>query len=232
MQKKTIEDTYKKMDLHPHILKRPGTYIGSTKVENTALWIYNENCGEDDSEFKIVDTKYVPGLYKIFDEILVNARDHVIRCREDKVELCNRIAVTIDQKEGRITVWNNGQSIPVQIHKEHKIYVPELIFGNLLSSTNYDDDVKRKVGGLNGLGAKLTNVFSTEFVIEVCDSECGKKYYQKFTNNMYDKSEPKITKATGKKSYTQISFVPDFEKFGVKGLTKNVVAKNVFMILQ
>ena len=60
-----------------------------------------------------------------------------------------------------ISVWNNGKGIPITIHKEHKIYVPELILGNLLTSSNYDDTEKKTTGGRNGFGAKLANVFST-----------------------------------------------------------------------
>jgi DNA topoisomerase-2 len=41
----------------------------------------------------------------------------------------NQIRVDIDQKQGSISVWNNGKGIPIEIHREHKCYVPELIFG-------------------------------------------------------------------------------------------------------
>lgn len=69
--------------------------------------------------------------------------------------------VEINQEENKISVWNNGRGVPVQIHQEHGIYVPDLIFGHLLTSSNYDDNDKKTTGGRNGFGAKLANIFST-----------------------------------------------------------------------
>merc|ERR1719456_2056173 len=100
------------------------------------------------------------------------------------------LKIEIDPKAGSVTVWNNGKGLPVVIHKEHGIYVPEMVFGHLLTSDNYNDGDCKVVGGRNGYGAKLTNVFSTEFVIETCDGI--NKFYQQFTKNMTKKTEPQI----------------------------------------
>jgi DNA topoisomerase II len=124
--------------------------------------------------------KYVPGLYKIFDEILVNAADNYQRDRK-----MSKIEVRISREE--VSVMNDGKGIPVQIHKNHKIYVPELIFGNLLTSSNYEDKEKKVVGGRNGYGAKLANLFSTRFEIEAADSLNKKIYKQTWSNNMTEK---------------------------------------------
>lgn len=94
------------------------------------------------------------------------------------------LKVTIDQEKGSITVFNNGKGIPVVIHKEHKIYVPELIFGHLLTGSNYNDDDRRIVGGRNGYGAKLANVFSDKFIVECGDSENKKKFKMTWKKNM------------------------------------------------
>ena len=108
------------------------------------------------------------------DEILVNAADNYQRDKS-----MDRIEVTIDQVNGEIAVWNNGRGIPIEIHKEHNCYVPELIFGrytekssyvyriigHLLTSSNYDDSQEKVTGGRNGFGAKLANIFSTQFRI-------------------------------------------------------------------
>ena len=83
----------------------------------------------------------------------------------------NQIKVEIDKKKNIISVWNNGKGIPVVIHKEHHIYVPELIFGHLLTSSNYDDTTKKITGGRNGYGAKLANIYSSKFTIETSDSK-------------------------------------------------------------
>ncbi len=95
------------------------------------------------------------------DEILVNAADNIQRDKKT-----NTIKVNIDQKQNRITVWNNGKGIPIEMHKEHGCYVPELVFGHLLTSSNYDDKQKKVTGGRNGYGAKLTNIFSKRFTVE------------------------------------------------------------------
>ena len=47
------------------------------------------------------------------------------------------------QAANRITVYNNGDGVPVEVHKEEGVYVPELIFGHLLTSSNYNDDEKK-----------------------------------------------------------------------------------------
>lgn len=77
-----------------------------------------------------------------------------------------------------ISVWNDGRGIPIEMHKEQKVFVPTLIFGQLLTSSNYNDSEKKVTGGRNGYGAKLCNIFSTKFVVETCSSDSGKKFKQ------------------------------------------------------
>merc|ERR1719454_1449335 len=108
------------------------------------------------------------------------------------------IEVNINKSEGWISVLNNGRGVPVQIHKEHKCYVPELIFGQLLTSDNYDDNEKKVTGGRNGYGAKLTNVFSKQFIVETADRSVGKKFVQVFEDNMAVKNKPKLETYDGK----------------------------------
>ncbi len=214
---KTIEETYKKVGQVDHILLRPDTYIGDVKLQKESMWIYSETLD------KIVEKEinYVPGLYKIFDEVLVNAGDRV---QEDST--CDTIKVTIDQATNTITVWNNGLGIPVKIHQEHNLYVPSLIFGELLTSSNYDDSVERTTGGRNGYGAKLANIYSTYFKVETLDAEEGLEFVQEFKSNMSVKEEPTISKVKAKtpKSYTCISFQPDLSRFGLKSLTDDIVS--------
>ena len=81
-------------------------------------------------------------------------------------------------EDNLISIWNNGRGIPVEMHATEKMYVPELIFGTLLTSSNYDDDQKKVTGGRNGYGAKLCNIFSTEFTIETACSDSGKVFKQ------------------------------------------------------
>merc|ERR1719382_1206328 len=114
----------------------------------------------------------------------------------------NLIEVTIDAQQGFVSVMNNGKGVPVQIHKEHKCYVPELIFGQLLTSDNYNDSERKVTGGRNGYGAKLTNIFSTKFVLETADSVAGKSYKQVWEKNMETRYPPVIAPHKGE-DYTQ-----------------------------
>ncbi|NXG58088.1 TOP2A topoisomerase, partial [Hemiprocne comata] len=132
------------------------------------MWVFDEDVG-----LNYRDVTFVPGLYKIFDEILVNAADNKQR---DKSMSC--IKVSIDVENNTITVWNNGKGIPVVEHKVEKVYVPALIFGQLLTSSNYDDNEKKVTGGRNGYGAKLCNIFSKKFTVETACREYRKLFKQ------------------------------------------------------
>jgi DNA topoisomerase-2 len=210
---KSLEQKYQKKTPIEHILTRPDTYVGDIKVQEEIMDIF------DDDLQKIVkkNIKYVPALYKIFDEIIVNAFDHT---KTDST--CDTIKVSIDKDKNEISVYNNGKGIDVEIHPQHKIYVPELIFGELLTSTNYDDNEARTTGGRNGYGAKLTNIFSTKFVIETVDEGRKRKFQQEFTDNMGKRSKAKVTEYKSK-SYTQITFNPDLKKFGLTSLSDDIV---------
>lgn len=133
--------------------------------------------------------------------------------------------MTVDKAKNYISVHNNGKTIPVVIHKEHKMYVPEMVFGHLLTSSNYDDSEKKTTGGRNGFGAKLTNIFSKRFTVEVGDSKNKKHYVQEFTNNMHNIGEPKIKEYSADKTdYTIVTFEPDFKRFGMKGLDDDIIS--------
>ncbi|POM83216.1 DNA gyrase/topoisomerase IV subunit A family protein [Cryptosporidium meleagridis] len=212
--KKTVEERYQKKTQIEHILLRPDTYIGSTEFHEQALWVW------DDSNMKMVykTINYVPGLYKIFDEILVNAAD--VKAREISTknnhifEKCTCIKVEINREKKEITVFNDGEGIPIEIHREHQVYVPELIFGHLLTSDNYDDNEDRVTGGRNGFGAKLTNIFSKEFKVECGDNNTGRIFKMTWYDNMSKKSEENIKENYSGKSYVKITFKPDLSRFG------------------
>ena len=205
---------YKKFTQLEHVLARPDTYIGSIDRDHDKQWVLNSN----DDKMIQKSVSWVPGLYKIFDEIIVNAID---QCQVDST--VDSIRIDIDPKDGHISVLNTGTGIPVQIHDEYKIYVPELIFGELLTSENYDDTMKRTTGGRNGYGAKLANIFSTKFVVETLDTNSGKKYVQEWTNNMRSKSKPSISNSSAKKGYAKFTFWPDFSRFGMKDLEQDTI---------
>ncbi|KAH7165520.1 DNA topoisomerase [Dactylonectria macrodidyma] len=203
--KKSATDTYQKLTQLEHILKRPDTYIGSVEKTEQTMWVF-------DKQTTLMDYRpvtFVPGLYKIFDEILVNAADN--KQRDGSMTF---MKINIDRENGTISVENNGKGIPVEIHEKEKIYIPELIFGHLLAGSNFDDDEKKTVGGRNGYGAKLCNIFSTEFSLECQDSEHGKRYKQTWTDNMQKMGKAKITSSKSA-DFTRISFKPDFQRFSM-----------------
>ena len=206
---KRLSEQYQKLTHLQQIIKRPDTYIGSVEKTDAKMWVYNTE--QDSMEFR--DVTYVPGLYKIFDEILVNAADN----RQNDKNM-DTIKVTIDREKGEISVWNNGRGVPIEIHSKEKIYIPEMIFGHLLTSSNYDDDQQKVTGGRNGYGAKLCNIFSTHFSLETVDSRQKKKYKQAWTENMSKMAPAKITDCKGEDDYTKVTFRPDFAKFGMSGI--------------
>uniref|UniRef100_A0A7S3VQX9 DNA topoisomerase 2 n=1 Tax=Dunaliella tertiolecta TaxID=3047 RepID=A0A7S3VQX9_DUNTE len=212
-KQRAIEDIYQKKSQLEHILLRPDTYIGSTEKQQQQLWVH------DGDRMVLQSIGYVPGLYKIFDEILVNAADNKVRDPS-----MDTVRVTIDEVNSCITIWNNGHGVPVEIHKEENVYVPELIFGHLLTSSNYDDDEKKITGGRNGYGAKLANIFSKEFVIETCDGQRQRQYRQVFRRNMTEKEAPKITACKASEDWTSVTFKPDLGKFGMQTLEADTVS--------
>ena len=212
----TIEEKYQKLSQREHVLLRSGMYIGSIKKQVEELWVAKET--EDGfPKMEKVMVEYSPGFMKIFDEVLTNATDHSFR--DSSV---TTIKVEYSKETGEISVWNNGSGIPVQLHKEHNIYVPELIFGHLLSGSNYNDSTTRTGAGTNGLGSKLSNIYSKKFIVETLDSDTKKKFIQEFSDNMTQKSKPKITTNSGK-SYTKITFIPEYSRFGMNGLEDDTI---------
>lgn len=152
-------------------------------------------------------------------------RDH--RVAEKGVKEMTVIKVDIDERSGRISVFNDGPRIPVEMHKKENVFVPELIFGHLLTSSNYDDSQTRFTGGRHGFGAKLTNIFSSEFTVEIYDSKNKLHYRQRFTHNMGVTEPPEIRKQAPEQpgvSWTRISFKPDLARFHQKKLDPDHLA--------
>lgn len=211
------ERIYKQLNLHEHILQRPNIYIGSIENESINHYTYEDG--------KIVKKNFIynQGLIKIISEIIENSTDESVRSQS-----CNIIKVNINKDTGKISVYNNGEDgIAIKIHdKEKKMYLPEFLFSELLTSSNYVDEQTDSLIGINGIGAKATNIFSILFEVEIVDKSRGLKYIQIFENNMKIKSKPKITRFLdpGKiSSYTKITFIPDYRKFNLENLTDDII---------
>uniref|UniRef100_A0A8C1K2T9 DNA topoisomerase 2 n=1 Tax=Cyprinus carpio TaxID=7962 RepID=A0A8C1K2T9_CYPCA len=212
-KKMSVERIYQKKTQLEHILLRPDTYIGSVEPVTQQMWVFDEEIG-----MNLREITFVPGLYKIFDEILVNAADNKQRDKN-----MSTIKINIDPESNTISVWNNGKGIPVVEHKDEKMFVPALIFGHLLTSSNYNDNEKKVTGGRNGYGAKLCNIFSTKFTVETACKEYKRSFKQTWQDNMGKTSEAKIKFFDGE-DYTCVMFQPDLAKFKMEKLDKDIVA--------
>lgn len=204
---------YSKRTHREHILELPDTYIGSIDKETQSRWIFDLDSRK--MVWKAVD--FVPGFFKIFDEILVNATDHHVRQQErirkgeKDVQPVTTIRITLTPTT--ISVSNDGDTIPTSIHPEYACPLPQLIFGQLLTSSNYNKEEEKIVGGKNGYGAKLTNIFSKEFSVKIANPTSGTISAYTWRNNMTEMLPAKITKAKITSSQTMITYTPDLSRF-------------------
>jgi DNA topoisomerase-2 len=218
-----LSKQYQRKTDKQHILDTPDTYIGSIENVDAEMWVYDE----DAQKISLKTIEYIPGLYKLFDEGIVNCRDHVIRMIQSNAsdkKTVSYINITITE-EGIITLENDGNGIDIAKHPEYNIWIPEMIFGHLRTSTNYDKTEKKIVGGKNGFGFKLVLIWSLYGKVETVDHIRGLSYSQEFHNNLDSISPPVITKvAKSTKPYTKVSFKPDYARLGIQGLTPDMLA--------
>lgn len=206
-----------------HILDNPDTYIGSVENVDTDVYLLNE----DNTRIVTRTINYIPGLFKLFDEGIVNCRDHVVRMK-GKVDAhvenalpVSYIDISVNTDDDSITMTNDGNGMDVA-QKDGK-WLPELVFGHLRTSTNFNKDEKKIVGGKNGYGFKLCLIWSTYGRVETVDHVRGLKYIQEYKHNLDEICPPIITKCKSK-PYTKITFKPDYARLGITGLTPDIVA--------
>jgi len=197
-----------------HILKRPDSYVGPVDPTREPQWVL------DGDVFVKKSVQYSPALLKIFDEILVNAIDRNSLFPKGVTS----IVVDVNKTTGAVSISNNGPlgGIAVREHPTEGVWNPELTFGHLLTSTNYDDTQKRIVGGRNGYGAKLANIYSSHFEITIKDGENKLVYTQSWDDNMTRCHPPKIKKFTGATSVVTVTFIPDWKLFKMTSMTNDV----------
>jgi len=204
-----LAKAYKKQTHREHILSLPDTYIGSVETAEEEVWLADAT-----GTFQRERIQVNPGFFKLIDELLVNAHDHVIRLRQRKSETpVKHIELACDGTT--LAVENDGDPIDVAQHPEHKVWIPQLIFGELLTSTNYDKAEKKLVGGKNGYGVKLVNIFAKQLEVSIVDASRKLYYTQTFSDNMTTVEAPKV-KASKGKSYVRLTWTPDFARFGFK----------------
>jgi DNA topoisomerase-2 len=223
-----VVEKYQKMTHREHVLYIPDTYVGSASQTEEEIWLIGKEEEDDKEVMTVSNVVFSKGLYKILDELIVNVYDQQIRTMSSKkANQIRNVWINIqndDDSKSVFSIKNDGDGIDIAMHPEHNIYTVELIFGHLLTGTNYDkENLKEKLtGGKNGYGAKLTNIFSKKFKIETVDARSGSKYCQVFRNNMVDIEKPKISKCK-KSPYTEITIVPDLARFGMAGWTETVI---------
>jgi len=205
-----LSTAYQRKTHREHILDLPDTYIGSVTTTNEEVFL------RDEDGFKSETIPVNPGFYKLIDELLVNAHDQVVRLRSR--QSTNPVKnIEIDCGATLFSIKNDGEPIDVAEHPEHKTWIPQMIFGELLTSTNYDKNEKKLVGGKNGYGVKLVNIFADEMVVTVVDQPRGLKYKQRFRKNMTEIEKPIVTENKGKSS-VQVIWTPDFKRFGMQSI--------------
>ena len=211
---------YQRKTHREHILSLPDTYIGSIETATEEVFV------RDGDNFKSTTIPVNPGFYKLVDELLVNAHDQVIRLRQKAatapkgaVDPVKNITIKCDAEHFSIT--NDGEPIDVAEHPEHKVWIPQMIFGELLTSANYNKDEKKLVGGKNGYGVKLVNIFAKEMAVEVIDQARGLAYSQVFKKNMTEIEKPTIKKSKHK-SQVYVGWWPDFARFGMTNITEDM----------
>lgn len=222
--KESLAKKYQKKTDKQHVLDNPDTYTGSMTVTEYDTYVY------DDTKSTIVSRQIniIPGLYKLFDEGIVNCRDHQVRMSQ-AMDSCkpNTMPVTyIDvsiTEDGIITMTNDGNGIDIEKHPEHDIWIPEMIFGHLRTSTNYNKNEKKIVGGKNGFGFKLVLIWSEWGEVETIDHVRGLKYVQKFSDNLNTIDKPSITKCK-RKPFTRVTFKPDYKRLGIAGLSSDMMS--------
>lgn len=218
-----LSKQYQRKSDKQHILDNPDTYIGSIENVDANMWVFDE----ESKRVVLKEIEYIPGLYKLFDEGIVNCRDHVIRMIQSTMlekKFVSFIETTISEN-GTITMTNDGNGIDIAKHPEYDIWIPEMIFGHLRTSTNYNKEEKKIVGGKNGFGFKLVLIWSTYGRVETIDHIRGLKYVQEFHKNLDTISPPIITNvAKTTKPYTKVSFLPDYQRLGIQGLTPDMIA--------
>ena len=213
-----LNSKYQQKTDKEHILDNPDTYIGSIENVNGPMYIFNDKIIQ-------IDIDYNPALYKLFDEGITNCRDHRIRTEikkktDNTTDVVNSIHIEINNN--KITMTNNGDGIDIEKHPTYQIWIPELIFAHLRTSTNYNKDEQKTTGGKNGFGFKLVLIWSTWGEIETVDAKRELKYYQKFENNLDIIHKP-IISSCKKKPYTMVSFIPDYKRLGLEGLSENMI---------
>ena len=194
-----------------HVLHRPAMYTG----RECGLSEF-ETLGFVDGEVRASVGTYDHVAAKAFDEVLVNAADCASRTSR-----CTKISVALF--DHGFSVENDGADVPLGVHHEWGVHVPEALFGKLRSSCNFGTE--RLGGGVNGVGCKLANIFSSEMRVTVRDAT--HTYTQRFAYNMRDVGPPIVTPTGPHAPSVLVECTLDADRCAMTELTRAACARRV-----
>jgi DNA topoisomerase-2 len=223
-QNSDIESSFKMLTDIQHCLLRPQMYIGSVE----SVQQESQRFVDDEDGFKIIfnsSLEYSKGAITLFNELVNNSYDEYIRTKQlHKSKRLTEINIVVNQQTNELSVTDNG-GIPVVHHKGHDMMLPTMLFGHLRSGSNYDDTKRGNVGGVNGVGGSLVNVFSKRFTVNTCDSI--NTFTQTWSDNMSTHSDAVVKPVKNTKGYTQIIAEFDWPRLGMPGFTYDLINKLV-----
>ena len=223
-------NAYSCLSQRRHVLERPDMYISSINSQiNEDVFLF------DDETEKIINKKKIfvnDGIIRIFQEVLSNCIDNYERSKHTSTPM-TLLKVTYNEENNEIEFLNDGLSIPIEkyIHsndddddddttnkKLKDLYIPEVIFGELLTGSNYKKGTHRTTSGRNGVGVKVASIFSKQFTVSISDPERQLTYKQVWKDSMKKKGKAIIKKKkenakTPQKGYTKIAYQLDFSLF-------------------
>lgn len=215
-----MDETHRKLDDVEHCLLRPDMFIGSVLPQPTpyeAIVPAAAPAGDDTAStstppftVEMRAATVCPALSQLFLEIATNATDHSARPNTN----VRNIRVKMNEDTGEISVFNDGESIPVRMHKQlTDKWLTTVIFSEFRCGSNYNDDELRTGAGRNGYGAKCVMCWSKRAVVSHNDG--AHEFSQTFYDNLSRMDPPLVSKSKRKTTYTEVKFLLDFERLGI-----------------